>query len=185
VFHYERKEYPAAIKYAERAVKADLKFADAHALLGSALHDSGDISMARVACETAARLDPRNWGHLPGKLPALPVAPRPRTVVPAVVFDVITLEEAARLNGSEVKIVFRVGAQPYAWGTGPALQTVAGPVEFDDIARTVVLTGDRLKDVEEGAKVSARGIIRVIRHGSATVNDVVVPAWSEIRFEES
>jgi len=78
---YQEKEYHSAIEHARKAAEFDPTFSDAHALLGSTLLDSGDPAGARRPFARAAELNRHRWGHLPGLLPSVEVAPAPRPVM--------------------------------------------------------------------------------------------------------
>lgn len=57
------------------------------------------------------------------------------------------------------------------------------PGRPDGVERTAVLAGRRA-EVGRGRRVGVVGVLRVIDHGAAVVNDVHVPPWSEVRVEQ-
>lgn len=99
-------------------------------------------------------------------------------------FDAITLERAAELDGRPVTVTFTSARPAYTWGEGKGVRTWCGPAEGDDVERTVSLRGNRLAQADEGAKLRVSGRLRVIRHPTAVVGGLEVPAWTEIRVEE-
>ncbi|AWM41776.1 hypothetical protein GobsT_71170 [Gemmata obscuriglobus] len=104
---------------------------------------------------------------------------------PTVQFDHITVADARPLSGATVRIEFRPDRPEHTWPIGGEERTVTGPAELDDgQERTVVLRGNRLGDLRTGKRIRAVGVLRVIDHPAAAVNGVLVPEWTEIRFEE-
>jgi tetratricopeptide (TPR) repeat protein len=79
VIYLNQKKYAEAIACAREAIKADPKFATAHAMLGDLLLRTGDIPGARAAITEAVRRDKR-WAPLLAKLPPVAVAPPPHEV---------------------------------------------------------------------------------------------------------
>ena len=95
-------------------------------------------------------------------------------------FDGISLERARAMNGRPVVASFLNVAPAYTL----LGRTVIGPANRDDGAeRSAVLRGKRL-DIDEGKRVEVVGVLKVIDHGAAAVNGVIVPAWVELRVEE-
>ena len=111
-------------------------------------------------------------------------AAQPGEPTVVVKFDALTLKDAERLNGKLVAATFTVGAPSYTWGEGKNLRTVTAPRSADGAERTVILKGNRLHDADKGAKVTVVGTLRVIRHPSATVGQMDLGAWTELRIEE-
>lgn len=109
---------------------------------------------------------------------------QPGEVAAPVKFDALTRARAEQLDGCAVTITFTVARPAYTWGEGANLRTVTGPADVDDAERTVVLKGDRLKDVDAGAKLKVSGVLRVIRHPPVVVGGQLVEAWTEVRVEE-
>lgn len=99
-------------------------------------------------------------------------------------FDKLTVADARRVHGQEITIAFTVGAPAYTWSEGGALVTVVGPGDVDEHERTVVLRGDRVREMDAGRKLRVSGRLRVIDHPTAVVNGTTVPAWTELRVEE-
>ncbi len=111
-------------------------------------------------------------------------AAQPGEPTVVVTFDALTLTDAERLNGKLVAATFTVGAPSYTWGEGKNLRTVTAPRSADGAERTVILKGNRLNDTDTGAKVTVVGTLRVILHPPATVGQMDLGAWTELRIEE-
>jgi hypothetical protein len=70
-------------------------------------------------------------------------------------------------------------------GKGKRLVTVAGPVPIDDVERTVMLKGNRLRDADQAReRLTVRGTLRVIHHPAATIDGTTFEAFTEVRVEE-
>ncbi|HEY1188771.1 MAG TPA: hypothetical protein VGE74_14040 [Gemmata sp.] len=94
------------------------------------------------------------------------------------------MADARRLSG-DVRITFTPRTPAYTWEVGGVLRTICGPADpDDDQERTVMLRGDRVRELRDGEPMTVRGTLRVIRHEAANVNGRLVPAWDEVRFEE-
>ena len=93
----------------------------------------------------------------------------------------IRLDEARELHGRFVVAKFVIATPCFTWKN----RTIIGAADRDDgIERTAVVRGIR-RDLDQGRRVAVLGILRVIDHGSATVNGVAVPAWTEIRVQHA
>jgi hypothetical protein len=89
---------------------------------------------------------------------------------PPILFDTITPKVAAALHGQRVTITFTPALPAYTWGKGRRLVTVAGPVPIDDVERTVMLKGNRLRDADQAReRLTVRGTLRVIHHPANTI----------------
>ncbi len=98
-----------------------------------------------------------------------------------VSLDSITVERARILHGRLVVANFIVAKPSYTWKG----RTVLGAADRDDGAeRGAVLKGNRL-DIAEGSRVTIVGKLRVLEHPASFVGRVFVPAWTEIRIEQS
>jgi hypothetical protein len=92
----------------------------------------------------------------------------------------LSLERARVLDGKPVTVSFLVAKPPYTL----LGRTVVGAADRDDgLERTAVLLGKRLE--AEGRRVTVRGRLRLLHHRPDTVNGTAVPAWWEVRVEES
>src|SRR5438105_2403819 len=93
----------------------------------------------------------------------------------------LTVEQARKLHSCRVEVFLEVGC-PVDVGDG---FTVAGAYERNDgVERNVYLKGEH-HDIAAGDKLTVSGTLLVIRHKEATVNGVRVPAWTEIRVEQT
>lgn len=93
----------------------------------------------------------------------------------------LSRERARALDGKAVTVSFVVAKPPYTL----LGRTMVGAADRDDGAeRGAVLLGRRL-DIREGERVTVRGRLRLLRHAPDTVNGTAVPAWWEVRVEES
>ena len=98
-----------------------------------------------------------------------------------VAFSTLRLGEARELHGRFVIAKFVIATPCFTLKN----RTVIGAADRDDgIERTAVVRGIR-RDLDVGRRVSVLGILRVIDHGSSTVNGVAVPAWTEIRVQHA
>jgi hypothetical protein len=102
-----------------------------------------------------------------------------------ILFDTITPKAAAALHGQRVTITLTPELPAYTWGKGKRLVTVAGPIPIDDVERTVMLKGNRMREADRSPeRLTVRGTLRVIRHPADTINGVAFGAFTEVRVEE-
>ena len=98
-----------------------------------------------------------------------------------ITLSTIRLDRARELQGQFVLARFVIATPCFTLKN----RTVIGAADRDDgIERTAVVRGIR-RDLDMGRRVSVLGILRVLDHGSATVNGVSVPAWTEIRVQHA
>jgi hypothetical protein len=65
-------------------------------------------------------------------------------------------------------------------GQGKELVTVAGPVGIDDVERTVMLKGNRMRAADQSReRLTVRGTLRVIHHPAATIDGVAFESFTE------
>ncbi len=103
----------------------------------------------------------------------------------SVKFDSIALKDAERLDGAAVTIRFTAATPAVTHGEGANLRTIVGAADRNDGAEwTVSLKGNRLRDADDGAKLTVTGRLQVIRHASAVVGGVRVEAWTEVPVTE-
>ncbi len=94
--------------------------------------------------------------------------------------DTISVERARMLDGKTFTVTMFV-AKPIDQSLG---RTIVGAVDLlDGIERGAHLNGHRY-DLE-GTRITVTGRLWVIDHRAAFVDGVLVPAWTEIRLEES
>jgi hypothetical protein len=108
--------------------------------------------------------------------------------------DGLTARQVAQLDGRRVQLVFTVGTPAYLWERGRATLTVVGPADRGEVPSakregfgaewSVVLTGDRLANADDGARLEVVGTVRVIRHPAAVVGGALVAEWTEVRVCE-
>ena len=65
------------------------------------------------------------------------LAAQPGDDVAPILFDTITPKAAAALHGQRVAITFTPALPAYTFGKGKRLTTVAGPLDVDDVGRSV------------------------------------------------
>ena len=93
----------------------------------------------------------------------------------------MSLDRARGLDGKPVTVSL-IAAKPAYTLLG---RTMLGCADRDDeVERGAILMGRRF-DVKEGERIVVRGTLRVVRHRGDVVNGVIVPAWWELRVEES
>jgi hypothetical protein len=80
-----------------------------------------------------------------------------------------------------VTVTFLVAKPSYTWR---GLTIVGAADRPDGAERGAHLAGWRY-DLEEGKRLTVPGRLRVIDHAPAFVNGQLVPAWVEVRVEES
>ena len=91
---------------------------------------------------------------------------------------------AARVHhGKPVVATLTATGEGYTHRLRGKLVTVLGVAGREDDAAGVLLKGNRL-DIREGDVLEVRGVLKVIDHEAATVEGVIVPAWSEVVVEE-
>lgn len=96
--------------------------------------------------------------------------------------DALTLKDANCSLGRVPTFVVRMLA--FTWGEGKNLRTVTAPADGGNFERTVILKGNRLHDVELGAKLTVVGTLRVIQHPSAIIGRIQFGGFTEVRIEE-
>lgn len=110
---------------------------------------------------------------------------QPADVAAPLPLATLTQARAEQLDGQPILITLAVGKPVYTWGEGVNLRTVVGLADQpDSVERTVMLKGDRLRDVDVGTKLRVSGTLRVIRHPPVVVGGVLVEAWVEVRVEK-
>ena len=98
-----------------------------------------------------------------------------------ITLSTIRLGEARELQGRFVVARFEIATPCFTLKN----RTVIGAADRDDgIERTAVVRGIR-RDLDLGRRVSVLGILRVIDYESATVNEVAVSTWTEIRVQHA
>ena len=113
------------------------------------------------------------------------LAAQPGDTDAPIPFDTLGPKAAASLHGRRVTITFTPAKPAYTWGKGKRLVTIAGPADTDDLERTVMLKGNRLRDADQGAeRLTVRGTLRVIHHPAATIDGVAFEAFTGVRVEE-
>ena len=90
---------------------------------------------------------------------------------PSVIdFATIPLEDARRMAGTKATVTLEVTAMPWI------VQGVTMGGTGSDERMIYLQRGT----AEEGDKIRATGVIRVVTHPAALANGVVVPSWTEI-----
>jgi hypothetical protein len=96
----------------------------------------------------------------------------------------MTVDVARRLAGNRVEVFLEVGC-PVVVGYG---STAVATDEHDDGVERhvyhVYLVGE-YHHIGAGDRMTAGGVLRVVEHAEAVVNNVVVPGWTEIRVERA
>jgi hypothetical protein len=105
-----------------------------------------------------------------------PAAEPPGDLARPIDLYATTLNEARMVAGDRVEAFLEVGC-PVDVGDG--FTVVAAYDRPDGVERHVYLIGER-HDIGAGDRLTAEGVLRVVEHAETTVNNVVVPGWTEI-----
>ena len=92
-----------------------------------------------------------------------------------IALDTLSVERARALDGQVVKVTMLIAKPTYTLLGYTAVGAADLP---DEIERGAYLVGKRF-DIDDGDRVTIVGTLRVVHHGPATVNRVLVPAWTE------